>query len=108
GMPESERHWLFEAVEPGFDYKGKRKSFEPDVDAAAARARMYAYGNELIAEKRRNPADDMLSIVVHATLEGVDPPRLTDEELYMFFSLLFSAGAETTRNAIAGGVAALV
>jgi cytochrome P450 len=107
GMPEEERHWLFEAVEPGFDFRGSRKSFEPDLDAEAARARMFAYGNELIAEKRCNPGDDMLSIVVHATLADTDPPRLTDDELYMFFSLLFSAGAETTRNAIAGGVLAL-
>jgi len=45
--------------------------------------------------------------VVHATLDDADPPRLTDGELYMFFSLLFSAGAETTRNAIAGGLLAL-
>ena len=28
-------------------------------------------------------------------------------ELYLFFSLLFSAGAETTRNAVAGGLLAL-
>lgn len=107
GVPESERHWLFEAVEPGFDFRGSRKSFEPDLDAADARARMFAYGNELVAEKRRNPGDDMLSIVVHALLDDADPPRLTDGELYMFFSLLFSAGAETTRNAIAGGLLAL-
>ena len=50
----------------------------------------------------------MLSLVVHATLDDVDPPRLTDAELYAFFSLLFAAGSETTRNAIAGGLAALV
>jgi cytochrome P450 len=68
---------------------------------------MHAYGLELIAEKRRRPADDMLSIVVQAELEDADPPRLTDTELYSFFSLLFSAGSDTTRNAIAGGVLAL-
>jgi cytochrome P450 len=107
GVPETDRHWLFEAVEPGFDFRGSRKSFEPDVDAADARARMFAYGNELVREKRRNPGDDMLSTVVHANLDDADPPRLTDGELYMFFSLLFSAGAETTRNAIAGGLLAL-
>jgi cytochrome P450 len=107
GLPESERHWLFEAVEPGFDFKGSRKSFEPDADAEAGRRRMFAYGNELIAEKRARPGDDMLSVVVHATLDDADPPRLTDGELYAFFSLLFSAGAETTRNAIAGGLLAL-
>jgi cytochrome P450 len=107
GVPEAERHWLFEAVEPGFDYRGRRKSFEVDPDNLAARARMHEFGLELIAHKRAHPADDMLSIVVHAELEDADPPRLTDAELYSFFSLLFSAGSDTTRNAIAGGVLAL-
>ncbi len=35
-------------------------------------------------------------------------PTLSDLELYLFFSLLFSAGAETTRNAVAGGLLALI
>ena len=66
---------------------------------------MYTYGQELIAAKRAEPTDDMLSVVANATLdaEGLDP----DLELYLFFSLLFSAGAETTRNAVAGGLLAL-
>jgi cytochrome P450 len=50
----------------------------------------------------------MLSIVVAAELDDVDPPRLTDDELYGFFSLLFSAGSETTRNAVSGGLLALI
>ena len=49
----------------------------------------------------------MLSVVVHAELPDEDPPALTDIELYMFFSLLFAAGSETTRNAIAGGLLAI-
>ena len=108
GLPEDDRHWLFEAVEPGFDFRGSRKSFETDAGATDARQRMFAYGNEIIAAKRTDPGDDMLSLVVHATLDDADPPQLTDTELYSFFSLLFSAGAETTRNAIAGGLLALI
>jgi cytochrome P450 len=108
GVPEQDRHWLFEAVEPGFDFKGARKSFEPDLDTLAALQRMQAYGRELIEKKREQPADDMLSIVVGARLDDADPPQLTDEELYGFFSLLFAAGSETTRNAIAGGLLALI
>jgi cytochrome P450 len=50
----------------------------------------------------------MLSVVVHASLDDVDPPQLSDAELYSFFSLLFAAGSETTRNAIAGGLLALI
>ena len=49
----------------------------------------------------------MLSIVAHATLPDEDPPQLRDEEIQLFFGLLFAAGADTTRNAIAGGVLAL-
>jgi cytochrome P450 len=41
-------------------------------------------------------------------LDDVEPPSLTDGELYAFFSLLFSAGSDTTRNAIAGGLLALI
>lgn len=108
GVPQEERHWMFEAVEPGFDYRGRRKSFEFDTSAEELRNRMMSFGRELIASKRAQPGDDMLSIVVHATLDDVEPARLTDEELYMFFSLLFAAGSETTRNAIAGGLWALI
>lgn len=69
---------------------------------------LFEYAVGLVAEKRANPTDDMLSIAVHATLPDVEPPQLTDLELCSFFSLLFAAGAETTRNAIAGGLLALV
>jgi cytochrome P450 len=110
GVPESERHWLLRAVDPGFDYRGSRKTFEDSANADLS-ARMHAYGAELIEQKRRHPADDMLSVVAGATLGGGKPDlsqhSLTDAELYLFFSLLFTAGAETTKNAIAGGLLAL-
>jgi cytochrome P450 len=95
GVPESERHWLFHAIEPQFDL-GRTASADDG-------ARMYAYGAELVAAKRADPTDDMLSIVANDEACG-----LSELELYLFFSLLFSAGAETTRNAIAGGLLALV
>ena len=71
---------------------------------------MYAYGQELIAAKRAEPTDDLLSIVANATpddFDGEAAPAMSDLELYLFFSLLFSAGAETTRNAVAGGLLSL-
>lgn len=108
GVPEEDRHWLFEAVEPNFDYQGNRESFEADATVADAQTRMLEYGSELIAAKRASPTDDMLSQAIHASLPEVQPSVLSDGELYAFFALLFSAGSETTRNAMAGGVLALV
>jgi cytochrome P450 len=102
GVPESERHWLFQAIEPTFDFGDSRRGEVGTLSVEDAGSRMFAYGMELIAAKRTQPTDDMLSVVANAT---ADP--LSDLELYMFFSLLFSAGAETTRNGVAGGLLAL-
>jgi cytochrome P450 len=106
GVPEPDRHRLAAALAPAFDIRegdaGESHATEDD------QAWMFDYATTLIAEKRAAPSDDMLSVVVHATLADVDPPRLSDLELLSFFFLLFSAGADTTRNAIAGGLLALV
>jgi cytochrome P450 len=108
GVPEDDRHRLFESVDCIFDFRDERDFFNFTPEQSAAMAWMADYGMALIDTKRRAPADDMLSVVVHAWLDDVDPPSLTDDELYAFFTLLFSAGAETTRNAMAGGLLALV
>jgi cytochrome P450 len=107
GVPESERHWLFEAIEPQFDFGGSRKASLSQLTVEEAGSRMYSYGQQLIASKRAEPTDDMLSVVANATVDEVDGPAPSDIEVYLFFSLLFSAGAETTRNSVAGGLLAL-
>ena len=107
GVPESERHWLFEAIEPQFDFGGSRKASLSQLSVEEAGSRMYDYGQQLIASKRAEPTDDMLSVVANATVDELDGPVPSDLEVYLFFSLLFSAGAETTRNSVAGGLLAL-
>ena len=107
GVPESERHWLFEAIEPQFDFGGSRSAQMRQLTPEEAGTRMYEYGRQLIAAKRAEPADDMLSVVANAKLDD-DLAPLSEVELYLFFSLLFSAGAETTRNSLAGGLLALI
>ena len=116
GVPQEDRHVLWRAVDPGFDIREGDRGFDPRDGAdgngadgpSAAQLMMFEYGAALIAAKRADPADDMLSVVIHATLTDEEPSTLTDLELYSFFSLLFAAGSETTRNAIAGGLLALI
>lgn len=107
GVPESERHWLFHAIEPQFDFGRSRSAAMAQMSAEEAGSRMYTYGQQLIAAKRAEPTDDMLSVVANASLDDSLAP-LSEVELYLFFSLLFSAGAETTRNSVAGGLLALI
>ncbi len=114
GVPETDRHALLSQVEHTFDIRegggpgAPDASGAPDDGARAAQGGMLEYGMRLIAEKRADPTDDMLSVVIHARLDDEDPPQLTASELYSFFSLLFSAGAETTRSAVSAGLLALL
>ena len=107
GVPEVDRHRLFESTDRCFDFRSG-DAFEETDEFRAAMADVLTYGSALIAEKRSRPTDDMLSVVVHATLPGEDPPTLSDQELLFFFSLLFAAGSDTTRNAASGGLVALL
>ena len=107
GVPEADRHRLFEWTDRCFDFRSG-EAFEQTPEFGAAMAELLTYGTALIAEKRRQPTDDMLSVVVHATLPGEEPPTLSDTELLYFFTLLFAAGSDTTRNTAAGGLLALL
>jgi cytochrome P450 len=107
GVPQEARTQLCDWIDLTLEHQG-RELFESTDSVREANQGIRSYGAELIASKRRAPGDDMLSVVIHAELPGDDPPGLTDGELLMFFYLLFVAGSETTRKAIAGGLQALL
>jgi len=66
---------------------------------------LFDYGHRLAAERRRAPTDDLVSKLVHSEIDG---ERLTEREFDTMFLLLVVAGNETTRQAIAHGMLALV
>ena len=70
-------------------------------------SQLRRYAQDIIETKRAQPANDILSAIVHAEFEE-DGSTLTDYELRSFFALLFPAGAETTTRAISGGMLALM
>ncbi|MFW5417607.1 cytochrome P450 [Nocardiopsis sp. CNT-189] len=66
---------------------------------------MFDYASELAGEKRRRPAEDLMTALVQAEVDG---RRLDDSELRMFFFLLVVAGNDTVRSALPGGLLALL
>ncbi|MGK5529652.1 cytochrome P450 [Streptomyces sp. URMC 129] len=80
---------------------------DEEVLAEIARAdqELTALIRELIARKRQNAADDLLSALIAAEEDG---DRLSDDELVAQVVLLFLAGHETTVNLIANGTLALL
>jgi len=73
-------------------------------NAARSAASMDAYFEKLIAERRMEPRNDLLSLL----LTGGQDDRLTEPEIIANCSLLLSAGHETTANLIGNGVLALL
>lgn len=99
GVPQADCHQLFAWTSCILDYRDRDLGGTSDALVEAGLG-MRTYGAALAQEKREVPGDDLLSGVVHG--------ELSDEELSAFFSLLFTAGSETTRNSIAGGLLALI
>jgi cytochrome P450 len=58
-----------------------------------ASQKLRALFERVLAQRRREPRDDLMSILAHAELDGM---RLDDEAIYAFLRLLAPAGAETT------------
>ncbi|HLI38322.1 MAG TPA: cytochrome P450 [Streptosporangiaceae bacterium] len=80
---------------------------DPELAAAIAAAdeELTGIAAEMIAWKRKNPADDLLTALINAEDEG---DVLGDDELIAQTLLLYIAGHETTVNLLAGGTLALL
>ena len=59
----------------------------------------------LIEERRRNPTDDLTSVLVHAELDG---SGLEEHEIVMGFFLLMAAGNDSTKATYCSGIRALL
>jgi cytochrome P450 len=71
----------------------------------AAFEELQTYFRGIIAQRRAEPRDDLISALVRAQEEG---DRLSDEELLANAILLLNAGHETTTNLIGNGTLALL
>jgi cholest-4-en-3-one 26-monooxygenase len=70
-----------------------------------ARNELFGYFAQMAADRRANPRDDITSVLANSSLDGAPVPDL---ELLSYYFLLVVAGNETTRNAMTGGLLALM
>jgi len=101
GMPAADhgqlRDWsraLARGIDPGLTH-------EEDEAAVAAGHAMFDYVGEVVAGKRRDPGDDILTALIEAEEAG---DRLETEEIQAQVITLYVAGHETTANLIGNGV----
>ncbi|OBJ70258.1 steroid C27-monooxygenase [Mycobacterium sp. 1274756.6] len=101
GVPEEDReklfHWtnlIMNTDDPDFE-----------CDPAVANAELMGYAYTMAEERRRCPADDIVTRLVQADVDG---EALGETEFAFFVILLAVAGNETTRNAMTHGIDAFI
>ncbi len=108
GVPEEDEErilrltqQLFAGDDPEFQRPGedRQKAFQE------LGVEFLQYFGKIIAERREKPGDDLASVLANAEIDGA---RMGDVETLGYYLIVFTAGHDTTRNALAGGMHALV
>ncbi|GHB58089.1 cytochrome P450 [Streptomyces viridiviolaceus] len=94
GVPESRREGFRDLVDGVFDTTLSQEEAQTNT------VRLYECLDQLIAEKRATPGDDMTSLLIAARDDEHDGSQLSPEELRDTLLLMISAGYETTVNVI--------
>ena len=117
GIPEADRQklvtWMeflelaqyiqVEQLKKEFDAEQKNEPVNTEmIDMFNAMVdEMFEYGRDILNAKRKNPADDLLSAIANAELEG---HQLSPEFLDGSWLLIIFAGNDTTRNTLSGAI----
>ena len=102
GVPQEDRHKLFEWSNRMIGSEDP-EYIVSEEEVMNAQVEMFMYANELAAERREMPRDDIVSTLLDAEVDG---DRLSEMDFNLFFLLIAVAGNETTRNSISHGIQA--
>ena len=108
GVPESDWKLLFDwtnrtigSGDPEYQEVGKT----PQETAMQAMTELFMYFTKLIEEKRKRPADDLVTLFAGLEVDGKPLPPM---DVLTFCLIIVIAGNETTRNGTTGGMLALI
>jgi cholest-4-en-3-one 26-monooxygenase len=102
GVPMADRHKLFEWSNRMIGSEDPEYMVSQE-EVMNAQVEMFMYANELAAQRRNEPRDDIITALLDAEIDG---DRLTEMDFNLFFLLIAVAGNETTRNSISHGIKA--
>jgi cytochrome P450 len=92
---------MFGAEDPEF----QRKDGDREANMRALGFEFFTYFSRVMESRRAQPADDLASVIANARIDG-QPMGVIDTMGYCL--IVFTAGHETTRGGIAGGMLALL
>ncbi|MFQ5698227.1 MAG: cytochrome P450 [Myxococcota bacterium] len=108
GVPECDWNLLFDwtnhiigSGDPEFQQEGRT----PEETARESMLELFGYFTRLVEEKRKNPADDLVTLFATAEVDGKPLPPM---DVLAYCLIIVIAGNETTRNATTGGMLAFI
>jgi cytochrome P450 len=99
------QRWSDQTLELSYSLFRGNDEVQAVQEFRAAAAEIRAYLPRLLAQRRQEPRDDLLTRLVQAEVDG---ERLTEEEACAFFQILLVAGQETTTHLITNAMVCLL
>jgi cytochrome P450 len=91
---------LFSGDDPEFQREGTREERIQQIGLE-----FFDYFSKIISDRRANPRDDLATVLANASVDGAP---MGPVETLGYYLIVFTAGHDTTRNAISGGLLALL
>lgn len=113
GVPPEDEPRMLKLTQEFFGVHDPEEQRADVIDDPVAAAKMwyaslqdfYAYFDALSEDRRRNPTDDLLSLIANSTVNGAPIPR---DEANGYYVAIATAGHDTTSSTTAGGLHGMV
>jgi len=105
GVPAQDRDTLFSATADLVHARGLVRTPESVAEGNRGVATLRSHFEELIARRRAEPGDDLLTALIHAEEDG---HQLTHEQLLSVSTSMYAASYGNVRNLIGNGFLALL
>jgi cytochrome P450 len=108
GVPRDDEPYILRLTNElfsGDDPEFQREAASRQERFAKLGMEFFDYFSKIIADRRANPRDDLASVLANASVDGAP---MGPVETLGYYLIVFTAGHDTTRNAISGGMLALL
>ncbi len=107
GLPEEDEPFILRATNEMFGAEDPefQRTDDPAANAVQLQNDFFAYFAKIAQDRRNDPREDLATLLANSEIDGAPIPML---ELLGYYLIVLTAGHETTRNALSGGLLALI
>jgi cytochrome P450 len=108
GVSREDEPWVLKMTNQLFasdDPELAREGADPQQALVELGLEMYQFFSKIIEDRKAHPRDDLASVLANGEVNGAPMGPM---ETFGYYLITFTAGHDTTKNAIAGGMRALI